>query len=318
MTDLSLAPKAKEVLQQVCEVDYRPSSRDDLLKIIGDYDAFWGHVELQIDKEVLRRASRLQVVLSASTGTNHIDKEELARRGIRLLSITRDYGLLDTFSATAECAWMLLLACHRHFHASTASVFKGCWNGEAFRGRQLLDRTLGVLGVGRLGRMVVEMGKGFRMRVLGCDRVPFAIDGVEPVDFDTLLRKSDVISIHIHMDPENHHLFNDETFSRMKPDSILVNTSRGDIIDETALLAALESGRLAAFGADVVSNEWRDDMRESPLVQYAMTHDNVAITPHLGGCTYRSLADARVFAARKLVHYLKTGEELRMDRELST
>ena len=318
MTDLSLAPKAKEVLQQVCEVDYRPSSRDDLLKIIGDYDAFWGHVELQIDKEVLRRASRLQVVLSASTGTNHIDKEELARRGIRLLSITRDYGLLDTFSATAECAWMLLLACHRHFHASTASVLEGRWNGEAFRGRQLLGRTLGVLGVGRLGRMTVEMGKGFRMRVLGCDRVPFAIDGVEPVDFDTLLRKSDVISIHIHMDPENHHLFNDETFSRMRPDSILVNTSRGDIIDETALLAALESGRLAAFGADVVSNEWRDDMRESPLVQYAMTHDNVAITPHLGGCTYRSLADARVFAARKLVQYLKTGEELRMDRELST
>ncbi|MBN2293198.1 MAG: hypothetical protein JXM70_12280, partial [Pirellulales bacterium] len=170
-------------------------------------------------------------------------------------------------------------------------------------------------GVGRLGRMTVEMGKGFRMRVLGCDRVPFEIDGVERVDFDTLLRESDAISIHIHMEPENHHLFNRETFAKMKPGAILVNTSRGDIIDETALIECLESGRLAAFGADVVSDEWRDDMRESPLVKYAMTHDNVYITPHIGGCTYRSLVDARIFAARKLVHYLKTGEELRMDRE---
>ena len=101
----------------------------------------------------------------------------------------------------------------------------------------------------------------------------------------------------------------------MKPDSILVNTSRGDIIDETALLEALESGHLRAFGADVISDEWRIDMRESPLVQYATTHNNVVITPHLGGCTYRSLVDARIFAARKLVHFLKTGEELRRNRK---
>ena len=152
------------------------------------------------------------------------------------------------------------------------------------------------------------------MRVLGCDRVPFEIDGVKRVDLDTLLRESDAISIHIHMEPDNYHLFNHKIFSRMKPGSILVNTSRGDIIDERALLAALESKHLTAFGADVVSDEWRKDMRESPLVQYAMTHNNVVITPHIGGCTFRSLTDARVFAARKLVHYLKTGKELHMDR----
>ena len=143
MADLSLAAEAKEILQQNCEVDYRPSSRTDLLSSIGDYEAFWGHVDLQVDKEVLKRATRLKVVLTASTGTDHIDKEELARRNIHLLSITRDYGLLDTFSATAECAWMLLMACHRNFSAATASVLEGHWNSETFRGRQLLGRTLG-------------------------------------------------------------------------------------------------------------------------------------------------------------------------------
>jgi D-3-phosphoglycerate dehydrogenase len=98
----------------------------------------------------------------------------------------------------------------------------------------------------------------------------------------------------------------------MKGGAVLVNTSRGDIIDESALLRALESGKLAAFGTDVLHNEWRADMRESPVIQYAQTHPNVIITPHLGGCTWKTITDARIFTARKLAHYLKTGEELRM------
>jgi len=270
---------------------------------------------LRVDADVLSRADRLKAILTASTGTDHIDKREAARRGIRILSITRDYGLLDTFTATAECAWMLLLACHRHFRAATASVFEGQWDSERYRGRQLLGRTLGVLGVGRLGQAMAQMAQGFRMRVIGCDRESFQREGVEPVDFDTLLRDSDAISIHIHMEDGNRHLFNDEVFAKMKPGAILVNTSRGDLIDEAALMRALESGRLAAFGADVLHDEWREDMRESKLVQYALSHPNVVITPHVGGCTTESLRGARLFAAQKLVHYIKTGQELRMDRE---
>jgi D-3-phosphoglycerate dehydrogenase len=150
------------------------------------------------------------------------------------------------------------------------------------------------------------------MRVLGCDKQPFEIDGVEPVDFDTMLAESDAISIHIHLLSENVHLFNEQAFAKMKDGAVLVNTSRGDIIDEEALLNALETGKLAAFGADVVHNEWRDDMRESPLVKYAQTHDNVIITPHLGGGTDKSIRNARVFSAKKLAHYLTTGEELTM------
>lgn len=160
--------------------------------------------------------------------------------------------------------------------------------------------------------MTCGFGKGFRMRVLGCDKKGIDVAGVEEVDFETLLRESDSISIHIHMLPENYHLFNDKTFAKMKDGAVLVNTSRGDIIDEDALLRALESGRLAAFGGDVLHNEWREDMRESPIVQYAKDHDNVLITPHIGGCTRKSLWEARIFSARKLAHYLATGEELTM------
>lgn len=312
MVDLTLAPEAKQVLEASVNLDYRKPDRKVLLDIIHQFDAFWGHVDLKVDKEVLDRGKKLKVVNTASTGTDHLDKEEVAKRGIRILSITTDYGLLRTFTATAECAWMLLLTCSRHFRASNRSALDGNWRSERFYGTQLYEQTLGVLGVGRLGTMTVEFGKAFQMRVLGCDLKPFAIPDVEQVDFDTLLGESDAISIHIHMTPENYNLFDSGTFKKMKEGAILINTSRGDIVDENALLNALESGALAAYGTDVVHDEWRPDMSESPVIQYARNHDNVVITPHIGGCTFRSLVDARVFSARKLVHFLKTGEELTM------
>jgi D-3-phosphoglycerate dehydrogenase len=312
MVDLTLAPQARKILEEAVDLDYRPPDREVLSDIIHQFDALWSHMDFKIDKEILAKAKKLKTINTASTGTDHIDKEETTRRGIRVLSITKDYSLLDTFTATAECAWMLILACHRNLRAASRWVLEGHWQSEKFRGRQLSQHTLGVLGIGRLGKMTVEYGKAFRMRVLGCDRVPFEIPGVQPVDFDTLLRESDVISIHIHMEPENTHLFNGDTFAKMKDKAVLVNTSRGDIIDEEALLAALESGKLLAFGADVLHDEWRSSMADSPVVKYAQEHENVVLTPHIGGCTLKSLVDARVFSARKLVHYLQTGEELQM------
>lgn len=310
MVDLSCVPEAMSILREAVELDYRPPDRQTLLEIIHRYDALWSHIDLRIDREVLERATRLKAINSASTGTDHIDKEEATRRGIKVLSITHDYGLLDTFTATAECAWMLMLACHRHFRGATKAALEKPWAIGDFCGRQLSQRTLGVLGIGRLGKMVVEYGKAFRMRVLGCDLKPFEMTGVERVDFDGLLRSSDAVSIHIHMTPENFHLFNDGTFSKMKNGAILVNTSRGDIVDESALIRALEAGKLAAFGADVLHDECREDIIASPVIRYAGEHDNVVITPHIGGCTVKSLVDARVFAARKLIRFLQTGEEL--------
>jgi len=312
MVDLSCVPEAIDILRDGVELDYKPADRNVLLDIIDQYDALWTHIDLKIDREVLERGTRLKVINSASTGTDHIDKEEAARRGIKVLSITRDYSLLDTFTATAECAWMLMLACHRHFRGAAEASLARPWNIGDFCGRQLSQRTLGVLGVGRLGKMVVEYGKAFRMRVLGCDLKPFDIPGVESVDLVTLLRSSDAVSIHIHMLPENYHLFNKDTFAKMKDGAILVNTSRGDIIDEEALLDAIKSGKLAAYGADVLHDECREDITSAPIVRYAREHDNVVITPHIGGCTVKSLVDARVFSARKLVRFLQTGEELVM------
>ena len=308
-----LPPEAKQILDAACDVDYFEPNREKLLEIIGNYDAFWSHFDHKVDKPVLERATKLKAVNTTSTGTDHIDKDECARRGIRVLSIAKDLGLLDSFTATAEIAWMLMLACHRNFRAANRDAHAGKWgNTERFQGDQLSTRTLGVLGIGRLGKMTAEFGKAFRMKVLGCDLQPFSIPGVEQVDFDALLRRSDAISIHIHMTPENRHLFNAQSIAKMKRGAVLVNTSRGGIIDEPALLAALDSGQLAAFGSDVVEDEWRADMSKQPVIEYAKTHDNVVLTPHIGGATRQSIEWSRIFSAKKLVHFLKTSEELAM------
>lgn len=308
-----LSDEVKRLLEEAAEVDYRPRDREVLAGIVHEYDAIWIHFDMKIDAEILARATRLKVINTATTGTDHIDKAEAARRGIRVLSTARDQGLLNTFTATAELGWMLLLACARQLRGANRAATAGDWgNSERFQGDQLSGRTLGVLGMGRLGKMTAGFGLGFRMRVLGCDPRPFNVPGVERVEFDELLRASDALAIHIHMTPENLRLFDAGVFARIKPGCILINTSRGDILDEQALLAALESGRLAGFGADVLHDEWRPDMGLQPIVRYAQTHDNVVLTPHIGGATRQTIEGARLFSARKLAHYLRTGEELTM------
>ncbi len=311
MAEMESAPEALEILRRSAEVDYLPADRARLLEIVHNYDALWTEFTMKLDRDILSRGVRLRSVSTASTGTDHIDKDYLAERGIRLLCIKNDLGLLDQFTATAECGWMLLLCCARHMRRCQEVALSDSWAArDELRGRQLSSMTLGVLGVGRLGKMTVGYGKAFRMRVLACDLKDFCIPGVERVPFDTLIREADALCLHVHLTKENYGLINAGVFARMKPGAILINTSRGDVVDEAALLEALRSGRLAAYGADVVHDEWRARMGDSALIQYARAHPNVVITPHIGGNTDFSVRAARVFSARKLAHFLETGEEL--------
>jgi D-3-phosphoglycerate dehydrogenase len=164
-----------------------------------------------------------------------------------------------------------------------------------------------VLGYGRLGRIVAEYGKAFRMPVLACNDIPVEpAPGVEMVDFDTLLRRSDVLSIHVHLTDSNRHLIDRSAFARMKPGSILLNTSRGGIVDEGAFLDALRHGPLAGAGIDVVDGEWDPAIGRHPLLCYAREHDNLVITPHVGGITYESQQMAFAFTVEKLKSHLLT------------
>ena len=128
---------------------------------------------------------------------------------------------------------------------------------------------------------------------------------VEQVDFDTLLARSDVLSIHIHLTKENQGRISYEAFAKMKQGVVIINTSRGAIIDEEALLKALKSGKIMAAGLDVICGEWDKDLASHSLIQYARNHKNLIITPHIAGATVESIIGARVFMAEKLASYIK-------------
>jgi D-3-phosphoglycerate dehydrogenase len=188
-----------------------------------------------------------------------------------------------------------------------AAAQRGEWARDRFRGHQLRGMTLGILGYGRLGRILADYGQAFRMRVIACEQRPDVVmaPGVERVDFATLLRESDVLSIHIHLTPENTGLLNAAALARMKRGAYLINTSRGGIVDEPALLAALQSGHLGGAGLDVVDGEWRADLAEHPLIAYSRQHENLVISPHVGGITVESQGMAMTHTCTKLAAWLR-------------
>lgn len=292
-------------LPQVSELVMVPQDAGAIANALVDADAFLACLQVRLDREMISQAPRLRFVATPTTGLDHLDLAALAERGIELISVKTEYELLDRVTSTAELAWGLLLACMRRLPTASAAANRGEWARDRLRGHSVSGKTLGVLGVGRLGKMVVEYGKAFGMRVLGCDSKPLNISGVQQVSMPELLAQSDVLSIHIHLTPENRNLIGAAEFAQMKRGITLINTSRGGIIDEAAFLDALSSGIVAFAGLDVIDGEWRTDLHQHPLVHYAQQHDNLIIVPHIGGITVESQRMVSQFTANKLADRLE-------------
>jgi D-3-phosphoglycerate dehydrogenase len=310
LTPLSDCPEAWDVLRTAGEVVARPAERCVLERELPEFDACFASLRVRFTSDLLERCTKVQVIATPTTGTAHIDVQAAEFLGIRVLSLKNEREFLRTITATAEHAWTLLLAANRRLPAVHQAACAGEWNREDFVSHQLSGATLGVLGYGRLGSMVAAYGTAFRMRVLVCDHKPVPPQpGLTAVDFDTLLRESDYLSLHIHATPENIRLFGATEFARMKPGAVLVNTSHGTILDETALLEALRGGRLRAAGLDGVDGEWGNQLFEHPMLAYARENDNLVLTPHIGGATVESRGKALAFMARKLVNTLRKKNE---------
>jgi D-3-phosphoglycerate dehydrogenase len=307
MVDVSACPDVLQPLETVASVVSLPADQNTLRTRIGEFDAYLASLNVRLDSSVLEKATRLRVIATPSTGLDHLDTQGAVTRGIAVLSLKDDIAFLNQVTATAEMAWCLLLATVRQLPWAFTAACEGDWARDRFRGRQLAGKTLGILGYGRLGQMVAEYGRAFRMNVLACDIRPVeAGPGVTLVDIPTLLQQSDVLSIHIHLNEDNRHLLDSKALAQMKPESILINTSRGAIIDETALVDALLNGRLAGAGLDVIDGEWNEDLKQHPLIRYAREHQNLVISPHLGGVTYESQSMAYAHIVNKLKHHLES------------
>lgn len=306
--DLTNCPQAIKDLESVGQVIHAEPTLNAVWDALPQAKAYLASASLIVDKKFLDAAQKLRVIGSPSTGTDHLDLDAIKSRGIIVYDIAKEYDLLAKFTATSELAFGLLLSVVRNIPLGRDSVLDGKWEREKLKGFQLAGKTIGIIGVGRLGSISAKIANGFGMRILGFD--PFKKDNelVEYVDLEDLLKKSDVVFVHVHLNSDTVGLIGKSEFDLMKPTSIIVNTSRGKIIDEEALLNALESQKIAGAALDVIDGEWlnREQLLKHNLVNYAQHSNNLLIVPHIGGSTDESIILARNFMAKKISNYLSS------------
>lgn len=304
------ASEGKHILGEVAEVLYRIPSQEELQIIIAEYDALLVGLGLQIDREVIDAGAKLKAVATATTGLDHIDVAYAQVKGIEILSLRGETEFLNSITGTAELAWGMLIALYRRIPQAFDAVKRYEWDRDAFKGYNLYGKTLGIVGLGRLGRWMARYGKAFGMRVLFYDPIVSQMEAGDymKVRLDKLLDESDAVSIHVHLLPETEGMIGADEFRKMKQGAYLVNTSRGKIVDEAALLAALQSGHLAGYATDVLADELsfpEQGFRNHPLVEYSKKHENLIIVPHIGGMTHDSRIATDVFMAEKLKRFLE-------------
>lgn len=307
----SCNPTALSIFQQCGTVDIEECARPRLMAIIPKYDVLVIRLRHHVDQEILQRAKRLKFIVSATTGLDHIDLDAAAAGGIHVLSLKGETEFLSEVSATAEHTWGLLLALIRRIPEAFNSVLAGTWNREQHFGTQLRQKTIGIIGYGRLGKMIARYAKAFDMKILLHDPYvdPPESDSVRKVDLSDLLRSSDIVSIHVPLTEETRGLIGKREFSGMKSGAVLINTARGDIVSDEALLEALQNRHLAGAALDVLSGETSSDphwIANHPLHAYASAHSNLLLTPHLGGATFESVAQTEIFMAEKLKFFLQS------------
>lgn len=300
--------KAKLILERVANVTWADFDRTSLLDRIHTTDVLWVRLRHNIDEEILSSAPTLRLLVSPTTGLNHIDMGLVQKKGIEVVSLRGETEFLRDVRATAEHTIGLILGLMRKLPAATTHVTDGGWDRDQFKGAELRHKRVGIVGFGRLGRIVANYLSAF-----GCDVVASDPNVAEeevqncnatPMSLPRLLGSSDIVSLHVDLNPKTVGFFGKREFSQMKEGAWFINTARGELIEEAALLASLQERRVAGAALDVLADESSLGMGTNALVQYARTHGNLIITPHIGGCTGDSMRMTEEFLAEKVAKLL--------------
>ena len=285
----AVAQEGIDLLAAAHQVDERLGcTREELAALLPDYDALIVRSQVQVDAELIAAGSRLVVIGRAGVGVDNVDLEAATRAGITVVNAPTGNTI-----AAAEHTLALLYGVARRTAAADASVRRGEWKRPQFTGLELRGRTLGIVGLGKIGQAIADRARAMEMVVLGVD--PYvsaeqaANHGVELVDFDTMLSRSDIVTVHVPLTRATKGLIGKAAIAKLKPGAIVLNVARGGIVDEAAVADALASGHLAGAGIDVFDAEPPVD---SPL----LTAPNTLLTPHLGAST----AEAQVLVAEEV------------------
>jgi D-3-phosphoglycerate dehydrogenase len=282
------------------EVVVRPDiSAAELLETIAEFDVVMVRGRTKVTSEVISRGvPRLKVVGRAGVGLDNVDLDAAAKHGVKVFNTPE-----SSTNSVAELVIGLMIAVARKIAWSDRVMRARRWPKQEAMGFELSGKTLGVVGFGRIGRRVAEICYAMGMKIIAYDVIPIPEEVLAKTEtklttLEEVLRKSDIITLHVPLTPDTHHLINDETISLMKPTAILINASRGEVVDEEALYKALSEGRLAGAGLDVFEHE--------PSVGSKLfTLDNVVVTPHIGAQTREAQQLAGTMLAQKIIDYFK-------------
>jgi len=298
---------AKDELSDIAEVIHVASEPEVLAKDLLDADALLdASMKVKITNEMTAKADKLKIISCATTGSDHIERDFLDENKIPVKTLKEDRELLNNITPAAELSWALLMACARKLVPAVEHVRSGKWTREEFPGVMLNNRQIGIIGCGRIGGWVSRYARAFGMNVVGYDPyIDTMPDGIDEITLEKMFETSDFVSIHVHLSDETTGIVSSDLLAKSKPGLIFINTSRGQLVDQDALLRELESGRLAAAGLDVLTGE--PDIENHPLVAYSKSNDNLFITPHCGGYSPDAVKVVCQHAANKIKNILKTG-----------
>jgi glyoxylate reductase len=299
-----LFDEARQILDANCDVEYwtneeRPP-REEVLRRVKDKEGLVCLLTEKVNDELLRVAPKLRIASNVAVGYDNIDVDTCTKRGV---VATNTPGVLD--ETTADFAWTLMMAVARRLAEGEQLARSGNWKGwnlDQLCGADIWGKTLGLVGFGRIGRAVARRALGFHMKVIYTDAVKAPNEvakslNVEYRDMNALLAESDFISLHVPLMPETRGLFDSPKFYRMKPTAFLINTSRGPVVEEAALVAALDAKKIAGAALDVYENE--------PFIHPGLKRPNVVLAPHLASASLETRTKMAAMAANNVVALFK-------------
>jgi D-3-phosphoglycerate dehydrogenase len=282
--------------ETVVQTDLSPSA---FAEVVREFDGVIIRSKTRITAEVLARRGRLRAVVRAGVGVDNVDCEAAKRHGVVVLNTPG-----GSTNAVAELALAMLLALSRDLGAVDRSMKEGRWEKKGLEGTEVAGKTLGIAGLGRIGLALARKAQGIGMRTIGFDPItPEEVarrNGVEKMEPDAVFAASDYLSLHLPLQPDTRHLINAETIARMKKGVRILNCARGGVVDEAALLAALERGHVAGAGLDVFEEE-------PPVDLSLVRHPRVIATPHIGAATKEAQASVAREAAEVMRDFLTAG-----------
>jgi D-3-phosphoglycerate dehydrogenase len=275
---------------------------ENLIQVCKNVDVLFIRLRFKFSKEVLIQFPNLKFILSATTGTDHLDEDFFTKKGGKIICLKNEINFLDQIPSTAEHTWGLLLALMKKIPFSFDDVKQGNWNRDAFKGTNLKNKKIAILGMGRVGKQVAKIAACFTMEVGYYDIKEVEVPYLKFNTPSSLFEWADIISIHIPQNKANENFIDKSLLSHIKKPAILVNTSRGGIWDEITLCEMLLNKEIRGIATDVLKNELDNKVAENGLVTLSKNGFPIIITPHIAGATFESMEMTENFIVEKFIN----------------